>query len=41
MVNYKYVILNANMTQFMIFKSKKRKLSLGEKMILNDHPVKK
>ena len=26
MVNYKYVILNANMTQFMIFKSKKKEI---------------
>ena len=34
--------LNVNMTQFMIFKSeKKRKLSHGEKVILNDHLVKK
>ena len=33
--------LNVYMTQFMIFKSKKRKLSHGEKMILNDHLVKK
>ena len=34
--------LNVNMTQFMIFKSKKKgKLSRGEKVILNDHLVKK
>ena len=34
------VSLKFNKTQFMIFKSQKKKLAHGEKVIINEHPVK-